>query len=86
MVDPNRRLAWHTLNPRELELVELMAIQALSCQEIAHKIKFKLSTAKSYVMFIYHKLGVKNRYELIVYYWLEQLRVRGGSDRNQMQV
>lgn len=58
------------LTRRENEILYLVA-KGLSNKDIAQQIKVEVSTVKVHMNNILSKLGIKNRGQLIVYYYTE---------------
>jgi DNA-binding NarL/FixJ family response regulator len=57
------------LSPRQTELIQLLA-QGLKNKEIAEKLGIAEGTVKSYLTVIFEKVGVKDRFELALY-WMK---------------
>jgi DNA-binding NarL/FixJ family response regulator len=56
------------LSDRELEIVEVIG-KGLTNQEIAAELFISLSTVKTHLASIQHKLGVRNRVEIAAWAW-----------------
>jgi DNA-binding NarL/FixJ family response regulator len=66
---PARSADCEKLSPRELELLELLAV-GFSNKEIADKMQLSLETVRTYVKRIYSKMHVRNRTEAAIKHYL----------------
>ncbi|MET8853465.1 response regulator transcription factor [Amycolatopsis sp. NPDC004625] len=69
---PRRAGATKSLSEREIEVVRALA-QGRTNQEIAAELFISLSTVKSHLTGIQHKLGLRNRVEIVTWAWENQV-------------
>jgi DNA-binding CsgD family transcriptional regulator len=74
----NDRAHVHTLTPRQLEVLELVA-QGLTNIEIGRQLSIDERTARSHVVQIFSKIGVSNRTEAARWVW-ERHQLKPSSD------
>jgi DNA-binding NarL/FixJ family response regulator len=62
---PDRHAQLHDLTAREREILAVVA-EGLSNDEIAHRLFISPTTAKTHISRVMHKLGVRDRAQLVV--------------------
>jgi DNA-binding NarL/FixJ family response regulator len=64
--DPEEEKAWHSLTPREREIIALV-VSGQPYKTIAKRLDITERTVKAHVSAVLHKLGLKDRTQLLIY-------------------